>query len=68
MTVKIGNDYRDSEENEFFFRNDPMATAGTKDLIVWIEESTPYTVVQIPHWKIQTHGGNTYSYGIRIEK
>jgi hypothetical protein len=45
-----------------------MATAGIKDLIVWIEESTPYTVVQIPHWKIQTHGGNTYSYGIRIEK
>ena len=68
MTVKIVNDYREAEENEFFFRNDPMSTAGIKDLLVWIEECTPYAVIHIPHWKIETSGGNSYSYGIRSEK
>jgi hypothetical protein len=69
--IKIVDSYRDSEDNEFFFRNDPFSTAGVKEILVWLEEHTDYKIIHIPHWQIQTKtqgSFSSYSHGIRIEK
>ena len=68
--IQIVESYRDSEDNEFFFRNDPYSTAGVKEILVWLEEHTEYRITHIPHWKIRNKTRGTYSdysYGIRIE-
>ena len=70
-TVQIVNGYRDAEENEFFFRNDPYSTASIKEMLVWLEEYTDYKITVIPHWQFttKTRGSfSDYSYGIRIER
>ena len=69
--IQIVESYRDSEDNEFFFRNDPYSTAGVKEILVWLEEHTQYKIIHIPHWQIKTKtrgAFSDYSYGIRIEK
>jgi len=71
LNIKIVNGYRETQSNEFFFRNDPYKTAGIQDLLSWMENSTEYQVIPIPHWQIQntTIGDHSsYSHGVRIEK
>jgi|TARA_E500000178_G_C16335331_1_gene450787 hypothetical protein len=68
--IKIINDYRDSKENEFFFRNDPYNIGGVRELFDWLE-AQGYSIENIPEWQIQnTNTGtfNNYPHGVRIEK
>jgi|TARA_R100001480_G_scaffold123364_2_gene121824 hypothetical protein len=67
--IKIVNDFRDSKENEFFFRDDPTQTHGTMQLFDWLEKQG-FEVGHIPQWQIQTthNGFDNYRYGVRIIK
>lgn len=72
LNIKVVDSFRDAKDNEFFFRNDPYATAGIKEMLVWLEQCDDYDLISIPQWQIQTKTigdySGSYSYGIRIIK
>ena len=69
-SVKIVSDYRDPQENEFFFYQDPSQTGGLRELMHWLEQNTDVVFEKIPHWQIRSEvrGYPTNNYGLRIHK
>jgi hypothetical protein len=69
-SVKIVSDYRDPQENEFFFYQDPSQTGGLREMIVWLEQNTDFVFEKIPHWQIRSEvrGYPSNDYGLRVRK
>ena len=69
-SIQIVDGFRDSYDNEFFFRSDPAKTVGIQELLNWIDEYTDLKVVYIPSWQIKSKIKGemlSYSYGVRLE-
>ena len=69
-SVKIVSEYRDPQENEFFFYQDPSQTGGLREMIDWLEQNDLVVIEKIPHWQIRSEvrGYPANNYGLRIHK
>tara|TARA_R110000803_G_scaffold62957_2_gene123412 strand:- start:2899 stop:3132 length:234 start_codon:yes stop_codon:yes gene_type:complete len=70
-SIQIVDGFRDSYNNEFFFRSDPTKTAGIQELLRWVEQNTNLIITHIPTWQIKSKTQGeiiSYGYGVRIEK
>ena len=52
--IRLINDYREPEDNEFFFSRDPKTTFGIKDLLNYLEHNFGFRLEEIEDWKIKT--------------
>jgi len=73
--VKVVESYREPNENEFFFREDPFNGYGMRQLFDYLEEEHGIKIQKIPGWQlkslVQDSYTNTYtkiSYGVRVIK
>jgi|TARA_R100001530_G_C4235829_1_gene133942 hypothetical protein len=67
-SIKIVESYREPKENEFFFNYDPRRTAGTKQLLEYLEKHN-FVFEDIPHWQIKSiviRDYNSETNGLRV--
>jgi len=53
-TIKIVETHRPPAENEFFFYQEPLRTAGVKELIEYLQTYHGFEIEEIPHWQIRS--------------
>jgi len=69
-TLKVVNEYREPQKNEFFFNGEPRRTAGLKELLEYLATEHNFVIEDIQHWKIQSVVKGDYisnnTHGIRV--
>ena len=69
--VRLINDFREPEDNEFFFEYDPRNKEEMGSMLEYLEANFSVRIEDIDSWKIRTtskHNGNydKYAVGLRI--
>jgi len=71
-TIKIVETHRPPAENEFFFYQEPLRTAGVKELIEYLQTYHGFEIEEIPHWQIRSivkgDCAITANHGLRISR
>ena len=74
-SVRIISDYRNPNENEFFFHNNPFNSLGFRELAEYLEETFDIRFEEIEGWKMKSTVQEGYSdnyakvnYGLRVVK
>ena len=70
-TIQIVETHRQPEENEFFFYQVPLRTAGVKELLEYLETYHGFKIEEIPHWQIRSIVKGDFieaRHGIRITR
>jgi len=60
--VRLINDFREPEDNEFFFDRDPRHDNSMRDMLEYLEANFGFTLEQIESWKIRTTAKSDESY------
>jgi hypothetical protein len=75
ITVRVVESYRYPEENEFFFRENPLNGPGMRGLFDYLEKEYGIIVKEIPGWQLKStvrdasdHRYHNAGYGLRVTK
>ncbi len=52
--VRLINDFRKPEDNEFFFGSDPKGNSNMKQMLQYLEDNFGFRLEEIEPWKIKT--------------
>jgi hypothetical protein len=70
--VRLISDYREPNDNEFFFREDPKGTTPMREMLEYLEDNFNLRFEEIETWKIRTtrkghsSGYDQLRYGYKI--
>ena len=70
-SLKVVEGYREPQENEFFFYQEPLRTTGVKELLEYLETYHGFKIEEIPHWQIRSIVKGDFieaRHGIRITR
>jgi len=73
--IKIVNDYREPQDNEFFFSQNPYNIYGMRKLFEYLEYEYNIKIESIPGWQLKSEVKNAYddqylnvACGLRVRK
>lgn len=70
--VRLINDFREPDDNEFFFANDPKGTTAMREMLNYLEDNFGFSLEEIEPWKIKTTSKDSFNnydqlkFGYRI--
>ena len=70
--IRLISDYREPDDNEFFFKEDPKGTTAMRTMFEYLEDNFNLRFEEIETWKIRTtlkghtNGYDQYIYGYKI--